>query len=133
MARLIVLDASVVIAALSGEDEHHGAAAAALRAAMEDELVLAATTRAEVMVGPASRGGSALESVREFVAGCSTVPVTGAIADAAALVKAAHRALSLPDALTLALAESLDADAVWTFDRRWKGIADRVEIPSVVS
>ena len=129
MARLIVLDASVVIAALSGDDEHHGAAAAALRAATDDELVLAATTRAEVMVGPASRGGSALKRVREFVAGCSTVPVTGAIADAAAALKAAHRALSLPDALSLALAESLDADLVWTFDRSWRRVTTRVEIP----
>jgi predicted nucleic acid-binding protein len=45
------------------------------------------------------------------------VPVSAAIADDAATLKVHHRALSLPDAIALAVAEMIDADTVWTFDR----------------
>lgn len=129
MARLIVLDASVAIAALAAGDAHHNAAAAALAGADEDELVLAATTRAEILVGPARIGGDALAAARDFVDGCETVPVSGAIADGAAALKARHRGLSLPDAISLVVAETIEADAVWTFDRRWRDVQPRVVIP----
>ncbi len=71
-----------------------------------------------------------MQSARDFVDGCSTVPITVAVADAAAALKAQHRALSLPDALALVVAEVVDADAVWTFDRRWSGVHPRLVIPA---
>jgi predicted nucleic acid-binding protein len=129
VARLIVIDASVAIAALAADDAHHGAASAALVATTDDELVIAATTRAEILVGPARVGGAAFATARDFVDGCATVPVTASIADAAAALKARHRALSLPDAIALVVAELIDADAVWTFDRRWSGVDARVTFP----
>lgn len=129
MARLIVIDASVAIAALAADDAHHQAAADALAAATEDELVLAATTRAEILVGPARAGGSALASAMSFVDGCATIPVTASIADHAATLKARHRGLSLPDAIALVVADLIDADVVWTFDRRWSGVDSRVTSP----
>lgn len=129
MARLIVLDASFAIAALSADDAHHNAAVAALAGASDDELVLAATTRAEVLVGPAHAGGRALAAARDFADGCETVPVSTAIADDAAVLKAQHRSLSLPDAIALVIAEMIDADLVWTFDRRWRNVHRRVAIP----
>ncbi len=129
MARLIVLDASIAIAALAADDAHHEAAAAALADASDDELVLAATTRAEILVGPARAGGNTIAAARDFVDGCETVPIGGAIADSAALLKARHRALSLPDAITLVVAEMIEADTVWTFDQRWRNIQPRVAIP----
>ncbi len=129
MARLIVLDASVAIAALSADDAHHERAAAALAEASDDELVLAATTRAEVLIGPARVGGKALVAARGFADGCETVPVGAVIADDAAALKARHRGLSLPDAIALAVAEIINADAVWTFDRRWRDVHPRVAIP----
>jgi predicted nucleic acid-binding protein len=129
VARLIVIDASVAIAALVAGDAHHDAASAALAAARDDELVLAATTRAEILVGPVRVGGSALASARDFVDGCATIPVTGSIADDAAAVKARHRALSLPDAIALVVADLIHADAVWTFDRRWSTVDPRVTLP----
>ena len=129
MARLIVLDASVAIAALSADDAHHDAAVDALAGASDDELVLAATTRAEILVGPARVGGKVLTTARDFADGCETVPVSAAIADDAATVKARHRGLSLPDAIALVVAEMIDADAVWTFDRRWRDVHQRVTIP----
>jgi len=129
VARLIVLDASVVIAALAVDDAHHGAASAALTATEGDDLVLAATTRAEILVGPARAGGAALTAARNFVDGCATVPISASIADVAAGLRARHRALSLPDAITLVVADLIDADVVWTFDGRWSGVDSRVICP----
>ncbi len=94
-----------------------------------DHLVLAATTRAEILVGPARVGGSALASAKSFVDGCATIPVTAPIADDAATLKARHRGLSLPDAIALVVAYLIDADVVWTFDRRWSGVDPRVTVP----
>lgn len=129
MARLIVLDASVAIAALATDDAHHDAAVAALANASDDDLVLTATTRAEILVGPARRSSEALAAARDFVDGCETIPVGSAIADSAAALKARHRSLSLPDAIALVVAETIEADVVWTFDRRWRNIQQRVVAP----
>jgi predicted nucleic acid-binding protein len=129
VARLIVLDASVVIAALASSDAHHAAARAALASASEDDLVLAATTRAESLIGPSRAGAKAVAVARDFLDGCETIPVGTGIADDAAALKARQAGLSLPDAITLAVAERVDADVVWTFDRRWRGVHARVEIP----
>ncbi len=129
MDRLIVLDASVVIAALVADDIHHQSATAALAGAGEVELIIAATTRAEVLVGPARAGGAALARATAFLDGCETVPVTASIADAAAALKSQHQGLSLPDAISLAVARLIDADAVWTFDKRWTTVDSRVTVP----
>jgi predicted nucleic acid-binding protein len=129
VARLIVLDASVAIAALAADDAHHDAAVDALAGAGDVELVLAATTRAEILVGPVRVGGEVLAAARDFADGCETVPVSAAIADDAAGLKARHGGLSLPDAIALAVAEMIDADAVWTFDRRWREVHRRVSMP----
>jgi predicted nucleic acid-binding protein len=129
LAQLIVLDASVGIAALSADDAHHSAAARALASAADAELVLAATSRAEILVGPSKAGGSMLMAARDFVDGCETVPVTADIADDAAALRARHLALSIPDAITLVVARLIDADAVWTYDRRWSGADHRVIHP----
>jgi predicted nucleic acid-binding protein len=128
VARLIVLDASVAIAALAVDDAHHDAAVDALASASDDELVLAATTRAEILVGPARVGSKVLAAARDFADGCETIPVSAVIANDAAALKAHHRGLSLPDAIALVVAEMLDADAVWTFDRRWRDVHQRVAI-----
>ena len=126
MARLIVLDASVAIAALSANDVHNQAARKALASATGDDLVLAATSRIEILVGPFRVGGGPLAVARDFVDGCETVPITAAIADDAAELRARHRALSLPDAIALTVAALIDADAIWTFDRRWNAVDARI-------
>lgn len=69
-------------------------------------------------------------TARSFVDGCATIPVTASIADEAAALKARHRALSLPDAIAVVVANLLEADAVWTFDRRWRSVDSRVAFPS---
>ena len=134
MARLIVFDASVAIAALSADDAHHPAASTAIASLQtNDELVLAATTRTEILVGPSRAGGSKWKTARDFIDGCATVPVTAAIADAAAGLKARHSALSVPDAVALAVADVVGADVVWTFDQRWSRVDPRVTIPTVAT
>jgi predicted nucleic acid-binding protein len=100
-----------------------------LAGASDDDLVLAATTRAEILVGPARAGGKALAAARDFADGCETIPVSAAIADDAAALKARHHGLSLPDAIALVVAEMIEADVAWTFDRRWCGVHRRVAIP----
>jgi predicted nucleic acid-binding protein len=129
LARLTLLEATVGVAALAVDDAHHLAAATALGGTAADALVLAATTRAEILIGPARVGGGALESARAFVDGCATVPVTADIADAAATLRARERALSLPDAITLIVANVIGADTIWTFDRRWRSVDPRVAVP----
>lgn len=129
MAQLIVPDASVAIAALSIDDAHHQSAAHALSAADDADFVLAATSRAEILVGPSAAGGSALAAARQFVDGCETVPVTAPVADDAARLRARHRSLSLTDAIALVVAGIIEADAVWTYDRRWQGVDARVVQP----
>jgi PIN domain nuclease of toxin-antitoxin system len=57
-------------------------------------------------------------------------PVTSDIADAAGALKARHRGLSLPDAVALVVGDILEADAVWTFDRRWADVHPRVTVPA---
>jgi len=129
VAQLIVLDASVAIAALVADDPHHYAASTALAALTDTDLVIAATSRAEILVEPSQAGAVALTAARGFVDGCETVPVTAPIADQAAALKARQRALSLPDAIALVVGRLIDADAVWTFDRRWRSVDPRVVIP----
>ena len=129
MARLIVIDASVAIAALAADDIHHSAAAAAISSASDDEIVISATTRAEVLIGPARTGGNALAIARDFLDACVTVPVAAQLADDAALLRARHRALSLPDAISLVLADVIGADEIWTFDKRWQTVHPRVRVP----
>src|SRR5579883_1007836 len=53
---VIVLDASVVIAFLDSSDAHHASAVAALAAHQSEQLVLPASTYAEILVGPYRRG-----------------------------------------------------------------------------
>ncbi len=72
-----------------------------------------------------------MQSARDFVDGCATIPVTAVIADAAAGLRARHRALSVPDAVALAVADVVGADIVWTFDQRWSTVDTRVSIPTV--
>ncbi len=124
---LVVLDASVVIAFLDAADAHHRAAVAALTSVQSDELVLPASAYAEMMVGPARRGRQASAAAREFVAdfGLRVEPISTDIAERAAILRATHRALKLPDALVIATADVLEATSVLTADRTWSRLSRR--------
>lgn len=115
-----LLDSSVVAAFLHADDALHAAADPALRtAAREHALAVSAVTRAEVLTG-AKLGHHDETIVRGFLAEAVTTsfPVDDSVADRAAELRAAVRALRMPDALILATAD-LHADVVLTGDGRW--------------
>ena len=117
---LIVLDASVVIAHLDSADALHTAATEALLEVADDDLRLPASAYAEALVDPTTKGQLARARDRIGALGLGIVPLDAAIAERAASLRARHRTLRLPDALVLATAEELEADAVLTGDRRWR-------------
>ncbi len=117
------LDAGVIIAFLDGADAHHDAARSALSASLDDaeRLSIAASTLAECLVGPARRSTKAVELVRTVIdrLPVSVVHLDEEIATQAAMLRARHRSLKLPDALVIATAESSSADRLVTTDRKW--------------
>jgi predicted nucleic acid-binding protein len=120
---LIHLDAGVIIAFLDASDAHHQNSRAALANALHngDHLALAASALAECSVGPARRGEPALRAVRNLVdrLPISIIPLDFEIATTAARLRAAHRAIRLPDALVIATAIEQTADHLITTDRKW--------------
>ena len=127
MAR-VALDADIVIAFLDPGDDQHAAAVAELRPrlAAGDELLAAATVYAESIVRPLQQGVDA--TVDEFfdAAGISIVPIDRAVARRAAVLRAEHQSLRLPDAMSLATAIVTDS-ALLTLDKKLRQIARRVQ------
>ena len=125
---LVVLDSSVVIAHLDARDVHHEVVVGALAEHRGDDLRLPASAYAEVLVGAIREGR--VERAREDIEALlvQIESIGTAIADAAAALRAEHRALRLPDALVLATGEALAADAVLTADARWAALTPRVRV-----
>ena len=127
MAR-VALDADIVIAFLDPGDDQHATAVAELRPrlAAGDELLAAATVYAESIVRPLQQGTDA--TVDEFfaAAGISIVPIDRAVARRAAVLRAEHRSLRLPDAMSLATAIVTDS-ALLTLDKKLRHIARRAQ------
>ncbi len=117
------LDAGVIIAFLDADDSHHDAATSALADALDqaDRLSIAASALAECLVGPARRSAKAVELVRTAIGRlpASVVALDGEIATRAAVLRARHRTLKLPDALVIATADTTCADRLITTDRKW--------------
>ena len=127
MAR-VALDADIVIAFLDPGDDQHAAAVAELRPrlAAGDELLVAATVYAESIVRPLQRGTDATVDGFLDEAGISIVSIDRAVARRAAALRAEHRSLRLPDALSLATAVGTDS-ALLTLDKKLRQIARRVQ------
>jgi predicted nucleic acid-binding protein len=117
------VDAGVIIAFLDGDDVHHDSARSTLSSALDDaeRLSIAASALAECLVGPARRSTKAVELVRTLIdrLPVSVVHLDEEIATQAAMLRARHRSLKLPDALVIATAEHSSADRLITTDRRW--------------
>jgi predicted nucleic acid-binding protein len=122
----VALDADVVIAFLDASDDNHERAVGALRPrlAAGADLIVGASAYAEVMVRPLQRGTAA--TVDEFLdaIGATVLAVDRPVARRAAQLRARHRSLRLPDALSLASALMSDAELL-TFDERLRRIAGR--------
>jgi predicted nucleic acid-binding protein len=124
----VALDADIVIAFLDPGDEQHATAVAELRPrlAAGDKLLAAATVYAESIVRPLQQGTDA--TVDEFfdAAGISIVPIDRAVARRAAVLRAAHHSLRLPDVMSLAMAIVTDS-ALLTLDKKLRQIARRIQ------
>jgi predicted nucleic acid-binding protein len=125
---LTVLDSSVVIALLDRADPLHQVATAAMLAHAGDDLRLPASAYAECLVGPARKGR--FEAARSRVAELQlrTEPLTGAIAERAAKLRARFRSLRLSDALVIATGDILGADVTLTGDTAWRGASGRIRL-----
>lgn len=126
----VVLDTSVVLALLDPDDALHSPSAREVtgRRGSAATFVLPASVLAELLVGAANRGD--LDKVRQNVVGAfGPVRVLDeAVAVAAAVRRSRHPSLRLPDALVLATADVVGAEAVLTGDRRWGALDERVVV-----
>lgn len=123
MAR-VALDADVLIAFLDAADPQHHAAVELLRPrlAAGDRILLSASVYAEVMVRPLQRGTQATVDAFLDAIDATVVPIDRALARRAAALRAEHRGLRLPDALSLAAAR-VNAAALLTLDVRLARVA----------
>ena len=84
--------------------------------------MVSVVTVAELLTG-AKLGHHDERTVRRFFAQTTStrIPLDEAVAERAAELRAAHKALKMPDALILATAD-LHADVVLTGDERWLNV-----------
>jgi predicted nucleic acid-binding protein len=115
----------VLIAFLDASDAQHESAVDTLRPRLEtgQQILIAASVYAEILVRPLQRGSD--HAVDAFIDAirATIVPFDRVIARRAAKLRGAHRALRLPDAISLATALVAGAEYV-TLDRRLGKIAD---------
>jgi predicted nucleic acid-binding protein len=121
----LILDASVLIGLLDTADAHHPSAVDDVEAADlgGNELLTPASAYSEALVSFA-RAGRVAEA-REAIAamGIAVTPLTAAIGEAAAQLRAAHERLRLPHAIVLATARVMSAELL-TYDDRLARVAD---------
>jgi predicted nucleic acid-binding protein len=124
----VALDADIVIAFLDPGDDQHATAVAEmrLRLAAGDQLLAAASVYAETIVRPLQDGTDATVDQFFDAAGIEIVPIDRGVARRAAVLRAEHQSLRLPDALSLATALATDA-ALVTLDNKLQQIARRVQ------
>ena len=124
----VALDADIVIAFLDPGDDQHATAVAELRPRLGagDELIVGATVYAETIARPLQQGTD--ETVDQFLdsAGIAVVPIDRVIARRAAVLRAEHPSLRLPDAMSLATAIVTDSTLL-TLDKKLRQIARRVQ------
>lgn len=121
----LILDASVLIGLLDTSDAHHAAAVDDVETAdlRGKDLLAPASAYSEALVSFARAGR--LSDARDAIAamGIAVTPMTAAIGESAAELRAAHERLRLPDAIVLATSRVLDAELL-TYDDRLARFAD---------
>jgi len=132
MARVICLDAGVVIALFSPDDAHH-AAAKNLLAVEPGPFLMHPLTAAETLVGAAKSGRDAAMWARLQALGVELVAIGAAEPLLLARLRADH-GLKMPDTCVLAAAVHRGVPLA-TFDQRLSNVADslslRYAIPEV--
>lgn len=121
----LILDASVLIGLLDTADAHHATAVDDVEAAdlRGTDLLAPASAYSEALVSFARAGR--VSDARDAIAamGIAVTPLTAAIGESAAQLRAAHDRLRLPDAIVLATARVLNAELL-TYDDRLARVAD---------
>ncbi len=127
MAR-VALDADLLIAFLDPGDAQHKRAVKELRPrlAAGDELLIAATVYAEVIVRPLQQGTDATVDGFLEAAGVRLIPTDRLIARRAARLRADRAGLRLPDAMSLATA-LVNGATLLTLDKKLNRIAQQVD------
>ncbi len=120
----LILDASVLIGLLDTADAHHGPAVDDVEAADQAgmPLLTPASAYSETLVSFAHAGRVADARAAIAAMGISVEPLTAAIAETAAVLRAEHERLRLPDAIVLATAQHLHATLL-TYDDQLSRIA----------
>ncbi len=126
MARVIVIDANVLIAFLDGDDAHHEDAISLFEHRFLDGFAASVLTVAEALVHPtrAGRQDAALASLRTV--GVVVVPLDASDAAALARVRSEYR-IRMPDAVALYTAMSTGAELA-TFDASLASVAARAGV-----
>ena len=129
MAR-VALDADLLIAFLDPGAAQHARAVEELRPRLTagDELLISATVYAEVIVRPLEQETVATVDGFLDAAGVRFVPVDRAIARRAAELRAEHKSLRLPDAISLATA-LVSGAALLTLDKKLTRTSQQVQRP----
>lgn len=121
----LILDASVLIGLLDTADAHHAVAVDDVEAAdlRGDDLLAPASAYSEALVSFAR--AERIVDAREAIAamGIVVAPLTAAIGERAAQLRASHERLRLPDAMVLATARMIGAELL-TYDDRLARVAD---------
>lgn len=120
----LILDASVLIGLLDADDAHHASAVNQVEAADRagENLLTPASAYSEALVAFARAGR--LPDAREAVAGMGieVIPLTAAVAERAAELRAEHDRLRLPDAIVLATAQN-EPGRLLSYDQRLTRLA----------
>jgi predicted nucleic acid-binding protein len=115
----LILDASVLMGLLDSADAHHERAIGDVERADQAgrPLFVPASAYAEALVAfaRADRSDEAQDAIAAM--GITIAPLTAAMGERAAALRARHRDMRLPEAIVLACAEELEADLL-SYDRR---------------
>ena len=122
----LILDASVVIALLDTADAHHERAVDDVEAAdiSGHKLLAPASAYSEALVAFARDDRTEDARGAIFAMGIEVTPLTMEIAEQAAVLRARHERLRLPDAIVLATAHQLSAELL-SYDARLSRLARR--------
>ncbi|GAA4221207.1 putative nucleic acid-binding protein [Streptosporangium album] len=123
----VMLDTNVIAGLLNPDDALHDHACNAVRR-WEDKaasFTISVITWSELRVGAVRRGVAAEKMLGAFRAAVidRIVEVDETTTESAALLRAADLTIRVPDALIIATAREVGADALLTADRKFPGIA----------
>ena len=127
MGQQILLDSTVVIAALSGSDSHHRNAQEILSSTARSQFAISAVSVGEVLIRPSVVGK---ESVELFLSGLNrlvsqVIPFQQEHALLSASIRGKHK-ITFVDSMIIATAIIGDRKLI-SFDRKMMGIYERVK------